>query len=127
MTCSAHGHPCGRYTQDSSLLGRKSRLPNIGPTQLDAQYPLHRAQHFLVRGRRASLKVLHYRHGRVALGRKILLCHLRRDLVSPANDCLPDVEANGLRLDDLIASVDFGEVLAFDRGFLKSMLAIVFK
>ena len=106
------------------LLRPKSRLPNSSPPQLDPEDPLHSAQDLLIRRRRAPLKILHNRHRRVALGCEIFLRHFRRDLVPPLHDRLSDFQAYGLRLDDLVASVDFGQMLAFDGGFLGTEMSV---
>lgn len=91
-------------------------LPDVRPPQLDVEHALHRAEHLLVGRGGAALKVLDHRHGRVALGGQLLLRHLVPFLVPAALDRLGDLHAYRLRLDDVVASVDFGQVLAFDGG-----------
>ena len=99
------------------LLRTKSRRTNIASPQLNPQNLLHRRQDLLVRGRRSALEVRNDTLGRVALGRQVLLCHLRLHLLSLLRDGVADFLANCVGLDDVITAVDFGEMLAFDAGF----------
>lgn len=89
-------------------------LPDVGTPQLDVQHPFHGAQHLLVGGGGAAFKVLHDGDGGVALGGQVLLRELEALLVPSSLDGLADLDADGLGLDDVVAAVDFGQVLAFD-------------
>lgn len=100
-------------------------LPDVRTPQLDVEHALHRAEHLLVGRGGAALKVLDHRHGRVALGRQLLLRHLVPFLVAAAPDRLRDLHAYRLGLHDVVASVDFGQVLAFDGGGAASLVSQV--
>lgn len=95
------------------LLRPKPRRPDIRPPQLNAQHPLHRRQDLLVRRRGPALEIRDDRGGRVALGRQVLLRHLRLHLLALVRDHAADFLADRVGLDDLVAAVDFGEALAF--------------
>ena len=98
------------------LLLRELLGADIGTTELDVQHSLHGAEDLLVRCGAASLHVLHDSDGGVALGSELLLGHLVALLCAAALDGVTDLEADGLGLDDVIASVDLGQMLAFDGG-----------
>jgi hypothetical protein len=89
-------------------------LPDVRAPQLDVQHSFHGAQHLLVGSGGAALKVLHDGDCGVALGGQVLLREFEALLVPSTFDGLADLDADGLGLDDVVASVDFGQVLAFD-------------
>ena len=99
------------------LLRSKPRRPNITPPQLNTKHPLHSPQNLLIRRRRPPLEIRHNTLRRVTLGREILLRHLRLHLLSLLGDHAADFFADCVGLDDVVAAVDFREVLAFDAGF----------
>jgi hypothetical protein len=99
------------------LLRTKSRRTNIAPPQLNTQNLLHARQDLLVWSRRSALEVRDDTLRRVALGRQILLRHLRLHLLPLLGDHRADFLANSVGLDDIITAIDLGEMLAFDAGF----------
>ena len=98
------------------LLRPKSRRSNITPPQLNAQCLLHGRENLLIRCRRPPLEIRHNALCGVAFGRQILLRHLRLHLLALVRDDTADLLADRVGLDDIIASVDLGEMLAFDTG-----------
>ena len=111
--------------QPSSLFLR-SKLggANVVASQFDTEHPLEVPEDLLVGRGGALLVVLYYRHRGVALCGKVLLRHLRLHLVPAFNDGLADHRAHGLGLDDVVASVDLGQVLAFDLRFLREWRSV---
>ncbi len=99
------------------LLRSKSRRPNIIPPQLNSQHPLHTRQNLLIGSRRAALKISDDALSGVALGREVLLGHFWVHLLALVGDGGANFLADGGGLDDVVAAVDFGEMLAFDAGF----------
>jgi hypothetical protein len=99
------------------LLRTKSRCTNITPPQLNTQNLLHTRQDFLVWSRSPSLEVRHDTLRCVALGRQVFLRHLRLHLLSLLGDHRPNFLANSGWFNDIIAAIDFGEVLAFNARF----------
>jgi len=98
------------------LLWSKSRLTNITTPQLNTQHSLHSRQDLLIRSGRASFKVCHDTLGSVTLCSQVLLRHLGVHQLPLVGDGGSDFLADGGGLDDVVAAVDFGEVLAFDAG-----------
>lgn len=76
----------------------------------------------MVGGGGAALKVLDDGHGGVALGGEFLLCHLVSFLGTALLDGIGDGETDGLGLDDIVAAVDLGQVLAFGGASLSGLL-----
>jgi len=99
------------------LLRTKLRSANIAPPQLDAQNPLHARQDLLVRGSGAPLEISDDARRRVALGGQVLLGHLGLHLLPPLRDDGAHFLADGARLDDIVGSVDLGQMLTFDTWF----------
>ena len=97
----------------SLFLLPKSRLPNIAPPQLNIQHPLHRTQHLLVRRRSTPLHILHYGDGGITLCCELLLRHFVAFVVAALLDGVAYLHADGFGFDDVVAAVDFCEVLAF--------------
>lgn len=81
--------------------------------KLDVEHPLHRRQNLLVWSGSAPLEVLDDGDGGVALGGEFLLGHLVRLLVAAPLDGIGNLSADGLGLDDVVAAVDLGQMLAF--------------
>ena len=99
------------------LLRTKSRRTNIASPQLNTQNLLHRPKNLLIRRRTSSLEVRDNRLSSIALCSQILLCHLGLHLLALRGDDIADFLADGVGLDDVVAAVNFGEMLAFDAGF----------
>jgi hypothetical protein len=99
------------------FLRTKSRCANITSPQLNTENLLHRCQNLLIRGRRSALEVRDDTLCGIAFGRQILLRHFRLHLLSLLGDGIADFLADRVGLDDVVAAVNFGEMLAFDTGF----------
>jgi hypothetical protein len=107
-------YPTNSLFSDFQLfLLRKLLSPNIAPSQLNIQHPLHRTQHFLVRRRRTPLHILHHGNGRITFRGELLLSHFVAFVVAAPFDGVADLGADGFWFDDVVAAVDFCEVLAF--------------
>ena len=118
---------CSRYqhapsiNSSSCLLLQELDLSNLIPPQYHIEDPLHCAQQLLVRRGGTPLKVCDYRRRGIALGGQILLGHggtlvVLRFAAGFLNG-VADAGAYGFRLDNLVGSVDFCEVLSFDSRF----------
>lgn len=109
------------------LLLRELLLPDARTPQLNVQHALHGTEDLLVRSSSTALEVLNNSDGGVALGGEFLLSHLVAVLVSALLDRIGHLVANGLGLDDVVAAVDLGQVLAFGgtgaSGLLYGVLA----
>ena len=105
----------------SCLLLRELDISNLIPPQYHIEDPLHCAQQLLVRRSGTPLKVCDYRRRGIALGGQILLGHggtlvVLRFATGFLNG-VANTGAHGFRLDNLVGSVDFCEVLSFDSRF----------
>jgi hypothetical protein len=60
----------------------------------------------------------------VAFGGELLLCHLVALVRSALLNCVCYLQPNGLRLDNVVAAVDFGEMLAFNGAGSSSLSAV---
>jgi hypothetical protein len=114
MQILVNAHSCLACAKIDQLT--KSRCPNITPPQLNTQNLLHTSQNLLIRRRTTPLKVRHDTLGGIALRRQILLRHLRLHLLPLLTDDCADFLSDRGGLDDVVASVDFREALAFDAG-----------
>jgi len=117
---SIYSSPVVKHTHPSPvllLLRTKSRRTNIASPQLNTQNLLHRPKNLLIRRRTSSLEVRDNRLSSIALCSQILLCHLGLHLLALRGDDIADFLADGVGLDDVVAAVNFGEMLAFDAGF----------
>lgn len=94
------------------LLRRELRLSNALAPQLHVENSLHVRQYLLVRRRCSSLKVLHDTDRCVAFRRELLLRHLVSFFSAALLDRFADLGSDGLGLDDLVAAINFGEMLA---------------
>ena len=118
----------------SCFLLRELDLSNLVPPQYHIEDPLHCAQQLLVRRGGAPLKVCDYRRRGIALGGQILLGHggtlvVLRFATGFLNG-VANAGAHGFRLDNLVGSVDFCEVLSFDsrfRGLVNGLVSISFE
>ena len=88
-------------------------FPDVSAPQLDVEHALHGTQNLLVRGGGALLEVLDDGGDGVAFGGEFLLGHFIGLLVPALLDCVCDLGANSLGLDDIVAAVDLGQVLPF--------------
>lgn len=105
----------------SCLLLRELDISNLIPPQYHIEDPLHCAQQLLVRRGGTPLKVCDYRRRGIALGSQILLGHggtlvVLRFATGFLNG-VANAGAHGFRLDNLVGSIDFCEVLSFDSRF----------
>lgn len=100
-----------------SRLLRKLGLTNLVTPQDDIEHPLHRTEHLLVRRRTPPLEIGNDGRRGVALCSEVLLRHGATLVVlrggAGLRDRLADLDADGFGLDDVVASVDFRQVLAF--------------
>lgn len=94
---------------------------DVSASELDVEHTLHGAEDLLVGCRGATLEVLDDGHGGVALGGQLLLGHLVALLGTAALDRVSDGVAHGLRLDDVVAAVDLGQVLALGGTRLRGL------
>src|SRR6266536_992485 len=101
----------------SLLLWAETRSTNITSLQLDTKNPLHASQNLLIWRRSTPLEISHDTLSCIALGRQILLRHLGFHLLPLLRDDGSDFFFDRSRLHDIIASIDLGEMLAFDTGF----------
>jgi hypothetical protein len=116
----------GGFTTNHHLfLLRELLSTNVGTTELNVQHALHGTEDLLVGGGGATLEVLDDGDGGVALGGEFLLGHLVALLVAALLDGIADDGADGLGLDDVVAAVDLGEVLAFGCACLGTLLILV--
>lgn len=95
------------------LLLRELLLSDARTPQLNVQHALHGTEDLLVRSGGTALEVLNNGDGGVALSGEFLLSHLVAFLVSALLDRIRHLVADGLGLDDVVAAVDLGQVLAF--------------
>jgi hypothetical protein len=95
----------------SFLLVRELGSANVAASQLDIEHALHGAEHLLVGGGAASLKIGDDSLCGVAAGSEILLGHLRLDLLSGLCDNVANSLADSVRLDDVVGSVNLGHTL----------------
>lgn len=91
---------------------------NVTSSQLNTENSFEVSEDFLIWRSGTLLIFLYYRRGSVALCGKVFLCHFWLDLVPPLDDCKAYYRTDGLWLDDVVASVDFGKMLAFGWCFL---------
>lgn len=115
-TIDARHHTTPRPSHNSfplSLFRPKPGRSNVSPPQLDSQHSLQITQDLLIRLRRPVLITLHHRLRRITLGRQILLCHLRLHLVPPFHNRLCNLLSDRLGLDDVVFTVNFGQMLPF--------------
>lgn len=105
------------------LLG-KLLSPNIGSPQFDIQYSLHRTQHLLVWRRRTPLHVLHHSDSGIAFCGQLLLCHFVTFVVAAPFDGVADLGADGFGFDDVVAAVDFCEVLALRSACAAGLVSV---
>ena len=94
------------------FLLREPLLADVRASQLDVEHTLHGAENLLVGRSGTLLEVLDDTGGGVALGGKFFLRHLIAFLVSALLDGICDLVTHGLGLDDVVAAVDLGQVLA---------------
>ena len=92
-------------------------LANVAATQLDVEHPLHGGQDLLVGRGCPPLEVGDDCGGSVALGGEVLLGHLGLHLLPCLRDHIANLLADRLGLDNVIASVDLGQVLTLNGGF----------
>jgi hypothetical protein len=102
-----------RLTHDRLFLFGELLSTNVCATELNIEHTLHRAKNLLIGGGGTTLEVLDNGHGGVALGGEFLLSHLVALLSAASLDSITDGVADSLRLDDVVATVDLGQVLAF--------------
>lgn len=109
-------------TPDSSLL-LLGELFGTDPstTELDVKHTLHGTEDLLVGRGGTALEVLDDSHGGVALGGEFLLGHLVALLGTALLDSVSDEVADSLGLDDVVAAVDLGQVLAFGGARLSGL------
>ena len=98
------------------LLGTKPWRTNITSPELNTQNLLHRRQDLLIWGCRSTLKVGYDTLCGVALGRQILLRHLGLHLLSLLGDSITDLLSDRVGLDNIVAAIDFSEMLPFNAG-----------
>jgi hypothetical protein len=99
------------------LLGTKSRRANITSPELNTQNLLHRSQDLLIWGRRSTLEIRYDTLCGVALGRQIFLRHLGLHLLSLLGDGITDLLSDRVGLDNVVAAINFSEMLAFNARF----------
>jgi hypothetical protein len=123
---SRNRNKSGGFTPNHHLfLLRELLSTDVGTTEFNIQHALHGTEYLLVGGGGATLEVLDDGDGGVALGGEFLLGHLVALLVAALLDGIADDGADGLRLDDVVAAVDLGEVLAFGSACLGTLLILV--
>lgn len=103
----------GLTPDPSLLLLGELFFTDVSTTELNVEHALHGTEHLLVRRGAATLKVLDDGDGGVALGGEFLLGHLVPFIGAALLDRISHLEADGLGLDDVVAAVDLGQVLAF--------------
>lgn len=99
-----------------SFLVRELRLPDLVSSQDDVEDTFHSSEKFLIWSCGASFEVRNDSRSAVALGREILLGHGLALIILCLSACSLDRVCNlgsdRLRFDDVIASIDFGQMLA---------------
>lgn len=99
-----------------SLLFRELWLPNLVPPQYHIEYPLHVPQQLLIRRRSPPLEVGHNIRRSVALCGQIFLRHGGAFIVlgfaARLRNGLANHGADGFGLDDVVRTIDFGQMLA---------------
>ena len=106
------------------LFLRELLLPDVRASQLDVQHALHGAKHLLVWCGCAPLEVLDDGDCGVAFGGELLLCHLVALVRSALLDGVCYLQPDGLGLDNVVAAVDFGEMLAFNSAGSSSLSTV---
>jgi hypothetical protein len=96
---------------------------NITSSQLDAQNSLHISQDLLIRGGGATLEIGYNRWGSVALGGEVLLRELWLHLLAAIGDGTTDNLADCVWLDNVVGSIDLGQMLTFTTSGLRTLLA----
>lgn len=105
----------------SLLLAIRLWLSNVLASQDDLEHPLHITQDLLVRLCCTSLEIGNYCRCLVDLRGQVLLCHgltlVVLKVCSSLLDRVADFCADGLGLDDVVTSVDLGQVLTLCTAF----------
>ena len=86
---------------------------NVATAKLYIENSLHGSKNLLVWGSRATLEIGDDRLCRITLSGKIFLCHLGLHSLTSLGDDIANLLANGVRLDDVVRSVDLGHALTF--------------
>jgi len=81
------------------------------------QYPLHCGQYLLIRCGVPFLIIRDNRWGRITFGCKVLLVELWSDVLTSLGDRSANFGPHLLELDDILAAIDFRQVLAFNAWF----------